>query len=472
MSQKKTSMKPKFDFDAIVIGTGPGGEGAAMYLAKSGRRVAAIERYQAVGGGCTHWGTIPSKALRHSVSRLIEFNENPLFQVEEQMKGLTFSQILRHAAGVIRKQVRLRSGFYDRNLVKIYQGEARFIDSHTLEITHTDGSSYTLSAETIVIATGSRPYRPPQVDFNHPRIYDSDTILSLDHDPRHIIIFGAGVIGCEYASIFRGLGVRVDLVNTRAHLLDFLDAEISDALSYHLREQGATIRHDEHYARVEADDHGVTLHLQSGKSIRADVLLWCNGRTGNSERLGLETAGLSADGRGHLSVDDRYQTACEGIYAVGDLIGWPSLASAAYDQGRFCAGMICGDEPRQVTDVPTGIYTIPGISSVGKTEQELTRQQVPYEVGQAFFRNLARAQITAEKVGVLKILFHRDTLAVLGIHCFGYQATEIVHVGQAIMRQPAPNNSLNYFLETTFNYPTMAEAYRVAAINGMNRLRR
>jgi NAD(P) transhydrogenase len=310
------------------------------------------------------------------------------------------------------------------------------------------------------------------VDFSHPRIYDSDTILTMDHTPRHILVYGAGVIGSEYACIFTGLGIRVDLVNSREHLLDFLDTEISDALSYHLREQGCTIRQGEHYKRVTADDEGVTLELESGKKLRADALLWCNGRSGNTQNIGLENVGVEANSRGQLKVNERYQTEMDTLYAVGDVVGWPSLASASYDQGRFCAAAIAGDEVRQVTDVPTGIYTIPGISSVGRTEQELTEAKVPYDVGQAFFKNLARAQITGERVGMLKILFHRETLAVLGIHCFGYQAMEIVHVGQAIMRQPGENNTLEYFIDTTFNYPTMAEAYRVAAINGLNRIKR
>lgn len=459
-------------WDLVVIGTGPAGEAAAMRAVKGGLRVAVVEDQEKVGGSCTHLGTIPSKALRHLIRQVIRQYRNPLLQDMRVPVENRWERMVARARDAIDAQVSVRTGYYLRNRIPVFSGHGRLDGPGRVRVDDDSGRQWLLESRHIVLATGSRPYRPEDVDFLHPHVFDSDTILSMNYTPRHLIIYGAGVIGCEYASMFAGLGIRVDLVDNRSHLLDFLDAEISDALSYHLREQGATIRHDEHYSTVEVDDHGVTLHLQSGKSIRADALLWSNGRTGNSDRLGLETVGLAADGRGHLSVNDRYQTDCEGIYAVGDLIGWPSLASAAYDQGRFCAGMICGDEPHQVTDVPTGIYTIPGISSVGKTEQELTQQQVPYEVGQAFFRNLARAQITAEKVGVLKILFHRDTLAVLGIHCFGYQATEIVHVGQAIMRQPAPNNTLNYFLETTFNYPTMAEAYRVAAINGMNRLRR
>jgi len=459
-------------WDLVVIGSGPAGEAAAMRAVKSGLKVAMVEDQPEVGGSCTHLGTIPSKALRHQIRQVIRHHRNPLLRGMLSPEGVRWEQMVARANDAVNAQVRVRTGYYQRNRIPLFAGVGRLDGPGRVLVNDNEGRQWLLETRNVVMATGSRPYHPEDVDFSHSRVYDSDTILSMSHTPRHLIIYGAGVIGCEYASLFAGLGVRVDLVNSRQHLLDFLDAEISDALSYHLREQGATIRHDEHYASVVADAQGVTLTLQSGKSIRADALLWSNGRTGNSHQLGLDSVGLQADERGHIQVDDRYQTACDGVYAVGDLIGWPSLASAAYDQGRFCASAICGDPPLQVTDVPTGIYTIPGISSVGKSEQELTREQVPYEVGQAFFRNLARAQITGEHVGMLKILFHRETLAVLGIHCFGYQATEIVHVGQAIMRQPAPHNSLNYFLETTFNYPTMAEAYRVAAINGVNRLRR
>lgn len=280
------------------------------------------------------------------------------------------------------------------------------------------------------------------------------------------------MIGCEYASIFRGLGVKVDLIDTRERLLTFLDNEISDALSYHLRELGVLIRHDETFTQVVPRDDHVVVHLDSGKQIKVDILLWANGRSGNSEDMGLEALGIEPNSRGQIQVNDNYQTAQEHIYAVGDVIGYPSLASAAFDQGRFAAShMLCGQRDyRLVQDIPTGIYTIPEISSLGKTEQELTAAKVPYEVGHAFFKDLARAQIANQGVGMLKLLFHPETLEILGIHCFGDQAAEIVHIGQAIMAQTGEANTLMYFLNTTFNYPTMAEAYRVAALNGYNRL--
>lgn len=457
-------------YDVVVIGAGPAGEGAAMNATKNGKRVALVEDKPLVGGNCTHWGTIPSKALRHSVKQIITFNTNQMFRDIGEPRWFSFPRVLQNAQKVINKQVNLRTQFYARNRVDLMTGRAFFLDGHRIEV-RGNKSAEVLHAKHIVIATGSRPYTPPDVNFRHRRIYNSDTILNLSHTPRTLIIYGAGVIGSEYASIFAGLGVKVDLINPGSRLLSFLDDEISDALSYHLRNNGVLVRHNEEYETVEGDDHGVVLTLKSGKKIRADAFLWCNGRTGNTDRLGLENVGLEPNSRGQLPVDEHYRTEVPHIYAVGDVIGWPSLASAAYDQGRAASSDLVEDSYfRFVSDVPTGIYTIPEISSVGKTERELTEAKVPYEVGQAFFKDLARAQITGEAVGMLKILFHRETREILGIHCFGDQAAEIVHIGQAIMNQPGELNSLNYFINTTFNYPTMAEAYRVAALNGLNRI--
>ncbi|MCG9555239.1 Si-specific NAD(P)(+) transhydrogenase [Vibrio sp. Isolate31] len=459
-------------FDVIVIGSGPGGEGAAMGLTKAGLNVAIIEKESSVGGGCTHWGTIPSKALRHAVSRIIEFNNNPLFCQNNKSIHSTFSNILGHAKSVIDKQTRLRQGFYDRNQCTLVFGTARFIDTKTISVMQSDGTEEHYSADKFVIATGSRPYQPENVDFLHERIYDSDSILSLKHDPQHIIIYGAGVIGCEYASIFRGLGVKTDLINTRDRLLSFLDNETSDALSYHFWNSGVVIRNDETFEKIEGTDDGVIIHLESGKKMRADCLLYANGRTGNTDKLNLGAVGLEADSRGQVSVNTNYQTNVDHVYAVGDVIGYPSLASAAYDQGRFVAQAIVKGEAEGhlIEDIPTGIYTIPEISSVGKTEQELTAAKVPYEVGRSSFKHLARAQIAGKDIGSLKILFHRETKEILGIHVFGERAAEIIHIGQAIMEQKGKANTIEYFVNTTFNYPTMAEAYRVAALNGLNRL--
>lgn len=472
MNKNKICNKDKKlkQFDVIVIGSGPAGEGASMKCAKSKKKIAMIEK-EKIGGGCTHWGTIPSKSLRHVVQRYLEFKNNPLF--EKCMEGFVvdFPRLLKSAEDVIKKQIKMRLDFYERNHVDVIKGHCRFKDANTVEIIRKDGiEEYT--ADSFILATGSSPFRPKDIDFTHPRILDSDTVLNLKSTPQSITIYGAGVIGCEYASIFRGLGIKVNLVNMRDKLLSFLDDEIIDALSYHLREQGIVIRHNECYSKIEGTDDGVVLHLQSGKKLKTDYFLWANGRSGNTQNMGLEKIGVKINSRGQVEINENYQTELPHIYAVGDIVGYPSLASAAYDQGRFAATHLVDGvcDWRLVTDIPTGIYTNPGISSVGKTEKELTDEKIPYEVGHTMFRSLARAQITGRMTGMLKILFHRETLEILGIHCFGAEAAEIIHIGQAIMAQKPPANTIHYFMNTTFNYPTMAEAYRVAALNGYNRL--
>ncbi|MFO0906466.1 MAG: Si-specific NAD(P)(+) transhydrogenase [Pirellulales bacterium] len=459
-------------FDLVVIGSGPGGEGAAMQAAKQGQSVALIERHHRLGGGCVHWGTIPSKSLRYMIYRMIDTNNNPVFRSAGSSLRLSFPELRKAAGSVISKQVDMRTSFYDRNNVPVIQGQARLLDAHRVEVEETTGVRRILNAKGIVIATGSRPYRPSSVDFNHPRIFDSDTILSLDHTPQSITVYGAGVIGCEYTTMFRNLNCKVNLINTRSKLLEFLDDEIIDALAYHMRDRGVLVRHNETMESVRGCDDGVILSLQSGKQLKTDVLLFANGRTGNTHDMGLESVGIVPNSRGQIEVNADFQTQVPHIYAVGDVIGFPSLASAAYVQGRYAAGHCFGGNVQRamVQDVPTGIYTSPEISSVGRTERELTEAKIPYEIGHAQFKNLARAQITGQTVGMLKLLFHRETLEVLGVHCFGANAAEIIHIGQAILTQQPPANTLLYFINTTFNYPTMAEAYRVAALNGYNRL--
>jgi len=459
-------------FDVVVIGTGPGGEGAAMEATKQGKRVCAVERMPRIGGACTHLGTIPSKSLRAAIYRLMDVNSSPVFRQLNINLEISFRDLRRSAQTVIDQQVSMRRSFYDRNDVEVLAGQARFLDPHRIQVEHEDGSTTIASAEHFIIATGSRPYRPPDVNFSHPRVFDSDSILNLPETPKSMTIYGAGVIGCEYASMFRNLQVKLNLVNTRARMLEFLDDEICDALAYHMRDTGVRIRHNETFDRLEAFDDHVVVHLKSGKQLKSDVLLWANGRTGNTEGLGLENTGIQPNHRGQLDVNENFQTAQPHIYAVGDVIGVPALASAAYIQGRYAARHLgdAGSDKFRIADIPTGIYTSPEISSIGRTERELTEACVPYEVGHSSFKALARAQIMGRPIGMLKLLFHRETLEILGVHCFGVNASEIIHIGQAIMTQPAPNNSLLYFINTTFNYPTMAEAYRVAALNGYNRI--
>jgi NAD(P) transhydrogenase len=457
-------------YDLVVIGSGPAGEGAAMQAAKAKKSVAVVESHDRVGGGCTHWGTIPSKALRHASQLLVDLRRHPLLSSAVEPPQVPFARLLHSADDVVRRQSSMRRTFYERNQVDVLRGRARFTGPHELEIIGPSGVVETVSAGAFLIATGSRPYRPPEIDFSHPRVFESDTILKLGFDPRSVTVYGAGTIGCEYASIFRNFGIKVNLVNSRDKLLAFLDDEIIDALAYFLRDQGIIIRHNEQYERIEPLDDGVVLHLASGKKLKTDILLWANGRTGNSQDLGLEALGVETDRRGYIAVNDCYQTKVPHLYAAGDVIGPPALASASYDQGRAAAMHLVEGKcpPRSEQSVPAGIYTSPEISCIGQTEAELTLAKIPYEVGHAQFRSLARAQITGQTVGMLKLLFHRQTLEVLGIHCFGDQAAEIIHIGQAVMRGGA--NTLAYFANTTFNYPTMAEAYRVAALNGLNRL--
>lgn len=461
-----------YNYDFIVIGAGPAGEAAAMAATKSGLKVGVVDDTGSLGGNCTHFGTIPSKSLRHAVKQVIQYRKQPEVLQMTSLPPISYPAILDSAKKIIPRKVAMHKSYFMRNRVHVHSGVARFIDANCIEVILPHGVVDRITVKNTLIATGSRPYQPANVDFTHPRVYDSDSILTMDHTPRTMVIFGAGVIGCEYASIFSGLGIKVDLINSRDHLLNFLDGEISDALSYHLRDKGVLVRHMEEFESLQGSDHGITLNLESGKRIRSDALLWCNGRSGNTERLQLENAGLVANHRGQIDVDDEYRTAQPNIYAAGDVIGWPSLASASYDQGRAVVASIMGEPVRKVVDAPTGIYTLPEISSVGKTEAELTAAKIPYEVGRAFFKDIARAQISGDEVGMLKILFHLDTQEILGIHCFGAEAAEIIHIGQAIMNQKGEANSIQYFTNTTFNYPTMAEAYRVAALNGLNRLNR
>ena len=461
-----------FDYDVLIIGSGPGGEGAAMQASKEGLKVAIVEKYLQVGGSCTHLGTIPSKSLRHIAHRLTTFINDPLFS-REPTKTFSFHNLLTRAEQVISKQVSRRQSHYSRNNIPLIEGKATFVDNHTVGVLCPDGLTKKITARNIIIACGSKPRHPEAINFSEPLIFDSDTILKLEYTPKHIIIYGAGIVGCEYASIFKALNTKVTLINTHEKLLGFLDDEISGALSYHLREKGVHIKRGEKASSIETSQKCVTVTLDSGKKVRGDALLVTLGRMGDSKFLGLENIGIEINKRGHITVNDRYQTSIPNVYAVGDITGHPGLASAAYDQGRFASLHILDPEcdSSLVKDMPYGIYTSPEISFIGANEAELTAQKTPYEVGSVAFKHLARAQITGQTVGMLKILFHSDSLEILGIHCFGQNSAEIIHIGQAIMSQPAPHNSLQYFINTTFNYPTMAEAYRVAALNGLNRLK-
>lgn len=468
---KKTAKKASgHDYDVVVIGSGPGGEGAAMQAAKAGKRVALVEIMTQVGGHCTHYGTIPSKAIRHTIERVMEAQSNPLIRKRrDQSSQVSLAEIMDSCRDIIDHQVSTRRRFYMRNHVDVIHGFAKFEGPNKISVAQKGRELRYVTANNFVIATGSSPFRPPNIDFDHPCIVDSDTLLDVKDLPHTLTVFGAGVIGCEYASMFGTLGIKVNLINSQSRLLSFVEEEIGDALTYHLRQQGVVIRHNELFDSVTTSKDGVVLNLKSGKKVKSEMLLWAAGRGGNTKGMGLDDIGITPNKRGNIDVNPQYQTALPHIYAVGDLTGYPGLASAAYDQGRFAAIHILEGQCdlSLINDIPSGIYTIPEISSVGRTEQELTEAKVPYEVGHADFKHLARAQMTQQTAGMLKILFHTETRKVLGVHCFGDRSSEIVHIGQAVMLN---GGTIDYFVNTTFNYPTMAEAYRVAALAGINRL--
>lgn len=452
------------NYDTIVIGTGPAGEGAAMHLSKNGQKVAVIENYK-IGGNCTHFGTIPSKVLRHQVQK---YQEIEMSMFLEKINKPSIEQYFKIADSIVEKQNLLKQSFYDNNKIDIFFGNAYFLSKNQVTI---KDKKQKLTAKNIIIATGTSPYRPEYIDFYNPKIVDSNKIFHLKDTPLSCTVYGAGVVGCEYTSILSSMGIKVNLVHQREKLLSFLDEEIIHALNYTLQSKGVNIYNSEEFDSLEEKNGKVILYTKSAKRIKGDILFWASGRTGNTKDLHLSNCALKPDERGMIEVNENYQTIQKNIYAVGDVIGAPSLASVSYDQGRIVGNHILKQKITHHFQVmPIGIYTTPEISFIGKSEEQLTLEKIPYEVGRCQFKNIARAQISGNNSGMLKIIFHIDTLEILGVHCFGDNASEIIHIGQAIMSQEKPYNSVMYFINTTFNYPTMAEAYRIAALNGINRL--
>jgi len=461
--------QPSQEYDLIVIGSGPAGQKAALAAAHQGFRVAIIEQRQTVGGVCLHTGTIPSKTLREAVLYFTGYGLHGIYGASYRPKShitcedLTFriQHVIRHELEVILDQMQ-------RNGIDVYYGAAHFASPYVVKVT--SGHTVTdLTGEKCVIAVGTTPACPAHIPFTPGRIINSDSILDLPTIPHTMVVVGAGIIGCEYACIFATLGVEVTLVDSRDRLMEFVDREIVDALSYHMRGENVTLRLGEAVARVFIDERDrVITELESGKRIVADTLLFSIGRQGATVNLHLEAAGLQADARGRLQVNAHYQTAVEHIYAAGDVIGFPSLASTSMEQGRLAAchalGLSC-DSFSQLS--PIGIYTIPEISMVGETEESLTRAHVPYELGIARYAEIARGQLIGDEHGMLKLLFHRDSLKLLGVHAIGERAAELIHIGQAVM---AHGGTVAYFVDTVFNYPTLAEAYKIAAFDGLNKL--
>jgi NAD(P) transhydrogenase len=463
-----------YHYDLLAIGSGPAGQRAAIQAAKLGKRVALAERRTVLGGVSVNTGTIPSKTLREAVLELSGYREREFYGLAHTVKHrITVEELLHRVDTVIRHEIDVTRAQLLRNRVDVIGATATFVDPHTVRLEYVDGGGERLvTAGYVVIATGTEATREPHIPFDGRRVLTSDDILTMDELPRTLAVVGAGVIGCEYASMYAALGVRVTLIDRRPKLLPFVDGEITDTLAYHLRENRVTFRLTEDVRGVEVidDESGsrVRILLDSGKQIVADKVLYSVGRTGNTARLNLGALDLNADERGRISVNKDFQTAYPHIYAVGDVIGFPSLASTSMEQGRLAACHAFGVPATSFPEhFPYGIYTIPEISMVGKNEEELTHAGVPYEVGKARYREIARGQIIGDTTGLLKLLFHVETRRLLGVHIIGEGASELVHIGQAVL---ALGGTLDYFVNSVFNYPTLAECYKTAALDGANRL--
>ena len=459
-------MEDGYDYDLLAIGSGPAGQKAAIQAAKLGRRAAIIER-RTIGGVSVNRGTIPSKTLREAVIYLTGISQRAVYGDSYRLKeditvedlGLRTRQVVEREVDIVRNQLA-------RNHVHVINGIARFVDAHTMAISGDEERR--ISAEKIVIATGTRPHRPKTVEFDNKTILDSDGLLLLEHLPTSIVVVGAGIIGIEYASMFAALGTKVTVVEKRHRLLDFVDSQIAEGLQYHLRDLGVVFRFGEAVTAVERHDGATVTLLESGKRIPAEVVLYAAGRQGETNDLDLESAGLDANERGYIEVGPDFRTAVDHIYAAGDVIGWPSLAATSMEQGRLAAAHALDQPAHSMSELlPFGIYTIPEISYVGRNEEELTEAACPYEVGISRYRELARGQILGDSYGMLKLLVSLEDRTLLGVHVLGTNATELVHIGQAVMGN---GGTVDYLVDAVFNYPTLAESYKVAALDAMNKL--
>jgi NAD(P) transhydrogenase len=455
-----------YDYDLLAIGSGPAGQKAAIQAAKLGRRAAIVER-RTIGGVSVNRGTIPSKTLREAVIYLTGISQRAVYGDSYRLKeditvedlGLRTRQVVEREVDIVRNQLA-------RNHVHVINGIARFVDPHTMAIS--GGEERRISAEKIVIATGTRPHRPTTVEFDNQTILDSDGLLLLERLPASIVVVGAGIIGIEYASMFAALGTKVTVVEKRHRLLDFVDSQIAEGLQYHLRDLGVVFRFGEAVTAVERHDGATMSLLESGKRIPAEVVLYAAGRQGETGDLDLESAGLDANERGYIEVGPDFRTAVDHIYAAGDVIGWPSLAATSMEQGRLAAAHALDQPTHSMSELlPFGIYTIPEISYVGRNEEQLTDAACPYEVGISRYRELARGQILGDSYGMLKLLVSLEDRTLLGVHVLGTNATELVHIGQAVMGN---GGTVDYLVDAVFNYPTLAESYKVAALDAMNKL--
>jgi NAD(P) transhydrogenase len=468
-------------FDCVVIGSGPAGQKAAIQAAKLGKRVCVIEKNPVLGGAGVNTGTIPSKALREAVLHLTGATKRGLFGEQSRIKKrITIDDLIYVSRQVVQREISLVRDHFDRNQIELTWGEARF-ESPKVVLVVREGETDQIAGEKFFIASGTRPAMPESVPFDNKTIFTSDGLIKIGQLPKSMIVVGGGVIGTEYACLMAALDVKVTLIEGRDEVLGFLDREITEALMYQMRRAGITLRLGEKVSRIEkakpSTDTGengggeplVHAVLESGKVIRAQTLLYAVGRQGTTKALQLEKAGLVADDRERLQVDPLYRTKVEHIFAVGDVIGFPALASTAMEQGRLAACHAYGVTTCSIPELfPFGVYAIPEISMVGKTEDQLTKAGIPYEAGIAQYKELARGQLLGDEDGMLKLLIHQETREILGVHAIGIGATELIHIGQAVM---AYKGTVEFFINNVFNYPTLAEAYKVAALNGLNKIR-
>src|SRR5882672_7100676 len=457
------------EYDLVVVGSGPAGQKGSICAAKLRKKVAIIDRERFIGGVCVHTGTIPSKMLREAILYLSGFRQRTFYGRGYVVKDrIAMSDLVFRAQAVMSREVEVIKAQLRRNYVTTLVGDARFKDPHTIEIHNEDGVQL-VHGEYILVACGTRPAHIDGIPIDGKRIFDSDQVNSLEEVPRELIVVGAGIIGLEYASMFATLGVKVTLLDLRPTLVDFVDREIIESLCFQLRQLGTVFRLGEKVVQVgfDQDRDRVFANLESGKVVRGQALLYTIGRQANSDQMSIEAAGLTADARGKLAVNEHFQTSVPHIYAAGDVIGFPALASTAMEQGRLASCHMFGKPSKMMSHlIPYGIYAIPEISMVGATEEELTRHKAPYEIGLARYTELAKGQMLGDENGLLKILFDPESLKLLGVHIIGDRAAEIIHIGQAVLTMGA---TIEYFRDTVFTYPTLAEAYKVAALDGLNK---
>ncbi len=467
------SRKAEFNvdhFDLVVIGSGPAGQKAAIAAAKLGKKAAVVERRNMVGGVCINTGTVPSKTMREAVLYLTGLSQRELYGQSYRLKrDITVADLSARTEHVVNKEIDVIQSQLTRNRVALLIGSASFTGPNEISIDGPEGERTAVTADNIVIAVGTRPARPSSVEFDGATIVDSDQILGMSHVPQSMVVVGAGVIGIEYASMFAALGTKVTVVEKRANMLEFCDREIVEALQYQLRERGVTFRFSESVKTVEKHPGGTLTILESGKKIPADTVLYSAGRQGVTDELDVAKAGLQGNERGRLEVNENYQTEVDHIYAVGDVIGFPALAATSMEQGRRAAYHAFGEPTGAAHPIqPIGIYAIPEVSFVGETEDELTEGNVPFEVGVARYRELARGAIMGDSYGMLKLLVHATDRTLLGVHVFGSNAAELVHIGQTVM---GCGGTVDYLVGAVFNYRTLAEGYKVAALDAVNKMR-